>query len=256
MKKLLGGLVTAFSMYSAIPVPQVEWTSDSLKYALCFFPLVGAVIGGLCRLWIWACSQWALGAALCGAGIVLLPLVITGGIHLDGFLDTSDGIHSHQAPAKKLEILKDPHVGAFGVIRCGMYLIAQFALGAALYDRPLLAWLPCIGFVVSRGFSAISVVSIPTAKQSGLVWLFADAASKRAVQVTAGIFVLAGWAGMIWVNPLFGGISVVCCIGWFLWFRRICKREFGGITGDLAGYFVENLELLLLAAAVLGGFLL
>ena len=52
MKKLLGGLVTAFSMYSAIPMPQVEWTGDSMKYALCFFPLVGTLTGGLCWLWV------------------------------------------------------------------------------------------------------------------------------------------------------------------------------------------------------------
>ena len=255
MKKLLGGLVTAFSMYSAIPMPQVEWTGDSMKYALCFFPLVGTLTGGLCWLWVFLCGSWQLGAALCAGGLVLLPLLVTGGIHLDGFLDTSDGLHSHQPAEKKLEILKDPHVGAFGVIRCGMYLAAQFALGAALYGHPALAGIACIGFTVSRGFSAAAIVSFPMAKTSGLAWMFADAASKRAVQAAGWAFILAGWAGMLWLDPLFGGIAAAACVGWFFWFWRICRREFGGITGDLAGYFVEILELLLLAVAVLGGFL-
>ena len=62
MKKLWCGLVTAFSMYSALPMPQVEWTADSMKYALCFFPVVGAVIGALCGLWGWLCMTFGLSA--------------------------------------------------------------------------------------------------------------------------------------------------------------------------------------------------
>ena len=121
MKKLWCGLVTAFSMYSALPMPQVEWTADSMKYALCFFPVVGAVIGALCGLWGWLCMTFGLSAFLFAGGMALIPLLITGGIHLDGFVDTSDGLHSHLEPAKKLEIRKAPHIGAVCVIRSGMY---------------------------------------------------------------------------------------------------------------------------------------
>ncbi len=255
MKKLWRGLVTAFSMYSALPMPQVAWDADSMKYALCFFPFVGAAVGALCFLWGWMCSWLGLSAFLYAGGMVLIPLLVTGGIHLDGFVDTSDGLHSHLEPARKLEIMKDPHIGAFGVIRCGMYLLALFALAGALAGKPGAAPLYALGFWTARGFSAFAIVTFPAAKNTGLARLFADNADKKTVRVVAVLAVLAGFAGMLWAHLWAGLAAAALSLILYYWFYRMSRREFGGITGDLAGYLVCLLELLYLAAAVLGGIL-
>ena len=127
--KWIHSLGIAFSMYSKIPVPKVRWTNEAMQYTFCFFPLVGVAEGAL---------LWGMGMVLYGlrdrnrlpaifVAIVLtiLPLLVTGGIHMDGFLDTTDARRSYQEPEKKLAILKDPHTGAFALIGLGVYSFVE-----------------------------------------------------------------------------------------------------------------------------------
>ena len=104
---LLRSLIQAFSTYSAIPAPETKWDEDSMKYALAFFPLVGAVIGaaeyGAYLLLVYLNS----GALLTAAVLTALPLFLTGGIHMDGFLDACDALHSWRDREEKLRIMKD-----------------------------------------------------------------------------------------------------------------------------------------------------
>ena len=116
IKNLLSSILAAFSMFSAIPVPQTEWNRQSMRYTLCAFPLVGVVIAGCSWLWVLLCRRFALPEIIRGAGLCLLPVLITGGIHLDGYADTWDAISSHAGIGKRQEILKDPHIGAFAAI--------------------------------------------------------------------------------------------------------------------------------------------
>ena len=124
---LLESFVIAFSMYSRIPMPFVEWSGRGMKYAFCFFPLIGVVIGACVSAFAWAAERAGLGVlafALLGTAI---PLLITGGIHMDGFLDVTDARSSFQSRERKLEILKDPHAGAFAIVGCGVYLLLYAA---------------------------------------------------------------------------------------------------------------------------------
>ena len=82
---VLKSLASAFLMYSRIPMPQVEWKEENRRYALCFFPLIGAVSGAVFLLWRYVCGLLGVGSFLCGAVSAFIPLFITGGIHLDGF---------------------------------------------------------------------------------------------------------------------------------------------------------------------------
>ena len=120
-------------MYSRIPMPQSEWTEENMSYAMCFFPLIGGVIGFV----TWVVYQSKLYLELNHSGfsdlfwtilLVLIPVVITGGIHLDGFLDTQDALSSYQPKERRLEILKDPHTGAFAVISCVVYFLAYVGI--------------------------------------------------------------------------------------------------------------------------------
>ena len=93
--KLLKALVISFSMYSGIPMPQFEWKEEDMKYMLCFFPWIGAVIGAGIVLWSMLCKQAELGMLCYTMGGAAIPLLITGGFHVDGFMDTMDALSSH-----------------------------------------------------------------------------------------------------------------------------------------------------------------
>ena len=110
---VLQTMAVAFAMFSALPVPQFTWNSKNMRYALCAFPLIGGVIGALWSL----CGALPLPDMIRAGGFCLIPVLVTGGIHLDGYADTSDALSSYGDREKKLEILKDPHCGAFAVIR-------------------------------------------------------------------------------------------------------------------------------------------
>lgn len=226
-----------------------------MRYLFCFFPWVGLLTGGLCLGWAWLCGYWRAGALLFAGGMTLLPLIVSGGIHLDGLVDTADALYSRRETQKKLEILKDPHVGAFGVIVCCGYLLANFALWGQMYETPQLTGLCCAGFFLSRCCSAMAVVSFPAAKNSGLAHLFSGYADKKAVRICCGGYLLLAGGLLVW-QFAWAGAAVLAGMGLvFVWFWRLCRKQFGGITGDLAGFFLQAVELAVLAICTFGGML-
>ena len=110
--KILRTVGMAFALYSRIPMPRLDWESESRKYTLYAFPLVGIAVGVCALLWLWLAQVLDLHRALTGAVLTALPIWVTGGIHLDGFCDVCDARASHQSRERKLEILKDSNVGA------------------------------------------------------------------------------------------------------------------------------------------------
>ncbi len=84
MRGILETVAVAFSMFSALPMPQISWEKRNMRYALCAFPLVGGVIGGLCWLWGELCQWGGVPGLLRGAVLCLLPSAVTGGIPMDG----------------------------------------------------------------------------------------------------------------------------------------------------------------------------
>lgn len=252
--KLLESFVIAFSMYSKIPMPRVEWKEENMKYAMCFFPAVGLVSGILC-VWI---GTWILkstfGTLFFASVMTLLPVVITGGIHFDGFMDTMDALASYGNREKKLSILKDSHTGAFAVLGMGMY----FVWSLALWSEVTLNMLPVIGggYVISRAFSGFSVVTFPVAAGSSLVKTFQDRAQKKAVRLIAIIWLLAAAVWILKQHRILGAVMLLCAAAIFLFYRQVCRKQFGGVTGDLAGFFLEICELGMLTGTVIASHLL
>lgn len=139
-----------------------------MRWALVCLPLVGIIIGGVEWLWYWFCTVYHA-AALFYAGIAaLIPLLISGGIHLDGLCDTCDALCSYGERKKKLQILKDPHIGAFGIIWLAAFLLAETVCFAQIYETPVLLPLTCFGFALARAVGGEKIVSLPCAKDSGL----------------------------------------------------------------------------------------
>ena len=247
---VLETVAVAFGMYSALPVPRVEWNKKNMRYALAAFPLVGAALGlawwGVCALG----NALALPVVLRGAMLCVLPTLLTGGIHLDGYADTCDALASHASPARKQDILRDPHCGAFAVIRLCVFFIAYFALCCAVEPTKTALWCVGSGFVLSRALSGLLLTVLNVAEGSSLAKAFADAAAKRRVRwmLCAASVLLA--AAMLWRGGLTGA-AMLCAAA--LTVRRYvytATREFGGTSGDLAGWFLVKAEFWMLAAIV------
>ena len=245
---IVKAMIIAFSMYSKIPMPQFEWKDEDMKYMLCFFPWIGAVIGGCIYLWGMICEKYEI-SLLCYTLIgTAIPLLITGGFHADGFMDTMDAFCSYQLREKKLEILKDSHIGAFAVIGLIVYGLLYMAAFSEIQDKNLLQ-IVCAGFFLSRCLSGISVVSFPSAKKEGLLYSFASKAGKNTVKIVLCLQGALCVLFMLW-RSLTGGMTVAAAaLGVFVYYGYRSKKELGGITGDTAGYFVLLCECGMLAAA-------
>lgn len=223
MKTVFSSLVIAFSMYSKIPMPRVEWTEENRKYAICFFPLVGLVTGGLCYVWFLICGHLQAGTLLFSAGMAAIPLFLTGGIHVDGFMDTMDAMHSYLPREEKLRILKDSHIGAFSVIcLLGYYLTYLGWISELRSERAVLCF--CLGFLLSRILSGLSIVYLPGAKKEGLLYAFSSTAHKKTVRLV--LFLLLGVCvlGMVLVSPLAGSLTVAGNLAVFGWYRYDSKK--------------------------------
>lgn len=248
---ILKSIVIAFSIYSKIPVPQFEWKEEDMKYMLCFFPWIGAVIGICVYLWSLLCSRFGIGS-LCYAAIgTAIPILVTGGFHVDGFMDTMDAFHSYQPREKKLEILKDSHIGAFAVIMLALYGLIYLGTFSEITNLSLQKII-CAGFFLARCLSGISVVSFRGAKKEGMLSYFADQSQKNTVRLLLCIQAALCIIFMLSQSVIGGSIVTAAALLAFLYYYYRTKKEFGGITGDTAGYFVLLCEIsMMITAAVL-----
>ncbi len=246
------GLLTAFSIYSKIPVPKLRWSDKDMKYSLCFFPFVGAVIAALMAGWQLLAEELCCGNILRTAVFAAIPLIVTGGFHVDGYMDTMDALHSYKSREDKLEILKDPHIGAFSVIMVILYylLFIGFASELGGVDEVILAG---SGFVISRVFSGLMVVYLKPAKGDGMLKYFSDTASRMVVTISLVLeLVLLNVLVAIFVSPVVL-IETAVAVLFIVYYKYKTNKEFGGVTGDTAGYFVTICELLTCMTVVVAG---
>ena len=246
---LLKSCAIAFSMYSKIPMPRVDWNEKNMKYAMCFFPVVGAVLGVLEVIVGGLLLDLGTGKFLLAAAMTLLPVLVTGGIHMDGFLDTQDALSSYQPRERRLEILKDSHAGAFAIISCAVYLMLYVAVYSALTSRAVVVI--GFGFMLSRTLSGLSVITFPQARQKGLAATFSQNAARKATRSVLLLYLAGLIAAMLAAGGLAGAGALLGAGGMYLYYYRMSLKKFGGITGDLAGYFLQMCELIMAACVIL-----
>lgn len=252
MKRLWSSLNIAFSMYSRLPAAQCDWSEQNMQYVMCFFPWVGAVIGVLCLGWALLAVRLSVHAPLRNVVLMLIPVAVSGGIHLDGLLDTADAMSSWRPREKRLEILKDSHAGAFAVIACTAYFFLLYAVIDMVQGE--MVYVYAFTFVVSRSLSGFSVVTFPKAAANGTVAGFSRNAQTRIIQGTAGIYLVLCAAAMAVLQPRYALAAFAGAFLTFFWYYRMAMKQFGGINGDLAGCFLSVCELvmpLMMAAASL-----
>ena len=241
---VIDSLVIAISMYSKIPMPGVDWNKENMRYAMCFFPVVGGIIGLVMYLAGRIAVGLSFGPLMRGAVFTLIPILISGGIHMDGFMDTCDALASWGDREKKLQILKDSHAGAFAVLGVGCFLIWNAAVWSEMPEDAYASC--CLIYVISRALSGFSVVTFPPARQEGLLRTFRDGAERRIVRVTMLVILAATLCAALTLRLRYGFGILAGGAAAFVYYGCICRRYFGGTTGDVAGYFLEISELAML----------
>lgn len=253
--KYLRAFCIAAAMYSRLPVPNVRWDEESKVAVLLLFPLLGIIEAGLiysAAIFMLRISVAAPLAALC---LTALPLLFTGGIHFDGFLDTADALGSWKGKEEKLAILKDVHAGSAAVLQGGLMLLAGFAAWLSLLEsgnmpERLPQLLPI--FLMSRALSALSIYLLPNARGAGTVYDFTAARARRKGRLISGFYLLFAAAALFGAGTLFTGTCILAAVLLAaLYSGARAALSFGGMTGDLAGFLLTNCETAGLIAAAL-----
>ena len=250
---IIQSLIVTLSMYTAIPMPMVEWNEKNLKYCMAFLPVVGLLIGAAEYLLFFVCRMAEVSSVLYGAAACVLPVILTGGIHIDGLIDTSDALGSHGTKEKKLQILDDPHAGAFGIAGVISYFLLMLGAMTELYGRVSMedAVVVFSAFVLSRAAVAVAIMMIAPSKKSGLLYTFSSGSSRHVVCISSAavlaacfLFLFLKWK----IRVLFPIAGILIFGGYFV---RMVRRHFGGLSGDLCGWFIHMQELVLMLSFVL-----
>lgn len=237
------GFLIAMTFFTRIPLPvPKDITSEEFTRSYRYYPLVGLVIGLI--LWLLAkvlapyYPPLVLGAVLLAA-----ELMLTGGIHLDGFMDSMDGLLSARTPDKILEIMKDSRVGAHASMALGGLLILKFAMLASL--TPLSLSILIVMPMLSRWVFQIGMIAFPYARSQGLGKGFHEA-SQWLTFILNGL-VLCGLA--YYLLGLAGPLALSVTALMITWLSYRISALLGGLTGDLYGAFIELSEVICLLAA-------
>lgn len=247
---MIRGFLLAVQFFTAVPVRKnLPIGRKESIWMFILNPLVGALIGAV---------SWTAAALAAGPGgtgpfltafiLVLMLAVLSGGLHLDGWADTGDAYFSYRDKNKRLEILGDPRIGAFGTMALLFLLLGKLAVLTELMAREGLvtAFIVFVPFAARAGLSIFLSVS-PQAKRSGLLVFFKEKLEGFPVFIPAATMLAAGgaaaavWSGNV-VFPAAAATAVIIAVPLF---RNWAVRNFRGATGDLAGAFVEGCELLL-----------
>jgi adenosylcobinamide-GDP ribazoletransferase len=264
--------LAALAFLTIIPIRFREALPDQVVARSRFwYPVVGLLLGGM--LAGWTALVWHLHAPLLGAFLVLVVwVIITGALHIDGFCDTCDGLFGGQTPEERLQIMKDPHVGTFGVAGCVLLLLGKFAAlhQVMLMRLDLAAW--TVGMAVLLGRSLVPNVAAgahyPREEGTGRVMIEATRNWEAAGATTCGLAAVCSllfmpiegvlppeWlrfpimprtAVFLFAASLFIAVWVL-----FLLLRKVCELRLGGITGDCLGAAIEVAELVFLLMASL-----
>ena len=245
MKTLLHAYAMCQSMFCAIPCPWKIWDEKAKGKMLLFLPIVGLEIGVIWAGLAWLCSFLKLPALVVGLILCAYPYMVTGFIHLDGYMDVTDAVKSWRDLERRREILKDSHVGSFAVIGIVLLMIAQFAFFASapeIANYLILIFIPA----VSRCCSALAVTGLKPMSTSQ----YADQKKPRSHLVVLVVMLAACIAGGFLLCGQYGFALVSCLVGYCLALLR-AYRSLDGMNGDISGYALTIGELCAVAVYAL-----
>lgn len=234
--KHVDAFLIAVQFFTTIPIRFKTYpATPTQSIAPLYYPLVGVMIG---MMLFAAASYLHTHTLLTSAIVVTLWAVITGGLHLDGVADSADGWMAGIGQREKtLAVMKDPLVGASGVLTLVLVLLLKFAAVVHLLEAGALFVL-LLAPLVARTAALLLLATTPYVSPTGIASHTANQLPTRVATAVCGLILVM----LISISP-----SVAILIGLsFWWLRRAMLRRLGGMTGDTAGALIEIIEVLFL----------
>lgn len=237
-------LRTAFGLMTTLPfrLPD-DWSAGDSGRASVWYPFVGLVIGVLTWL-MWQGLILLFPASIAAIVTLAVWVLLTGGLHLDGLADCCDGLFVSASRERRLEIMKDPHIGAFGVIGLVLLLLLKAV------SLTSLTALPSFGIVLAASLArwCILVAGLfPQARPSGMGADFAAGFRRRFI--FWGTLIPLTLAILLGVRGVAASLTGIGAAGLVLW---LAKSRIGGVTGDVFGMLVEVVEAVVLLVFLIG----
>jgi adenosylcobinamide-GDP ribazoletransferase len=234
----------AFNLLTSLPVPApADWSPGDSGRAAGWYPLVGLAIG-LLTVAIHTLAGQIFSSLATGALALTAWVGLTGGLHLDGLADCADGLLYPGAPEKRLEIMRDPRLGAFGGLGLGLAFLLKFAALTSLTP----ATLP--GLLLAASLARWCILPaglLPLARPGGMGADFAAGLRKPALVwgalIPLGLALSLGGRGL-----LAAGMGLLMGVG----VLSLAKKRLGGVTGDVFGLLVESVEIVVLLIFTIG----
>lgn len=243
MKSLFNALNMTISMFTIIPVPKYTWDEASAKHMMKLYPIVGFVIGVLWYGVYKVLSYFGIPIILSSAILMAIPYLLTGFLHLDGFMDVCDALLSRKPMEVKIKILKDSNVGAFAVISLVLLLITEFAaINSLLSLHKKVAFLIIIP-IISRSLVGYFLITRKTIGESYFGKLFKEGTGIVDKIILIGMY-LGSFVFCYFVGNL-NSLIIPLAIGILAFIlQKNAMKELGGVNGDVAGYILVLSEFL------------
>ena len=239
----------AISMFTVIPLPRYEWDDDGGKNIMKFYPAIGLIVGVIWYLVLRLLYLLGASKVVIASITLIIPFILTGMLHLDGYMDVCDALLSRRNKEEKLRILKDPHTGAFAVISVVMLFVVNFS---TMYT------------VVEKNNSTIGLILIPIISRSLMGYLLLKKESMKGSSLGAFfkkgtgkldriILIISLIVSSIISVIVFGMYGVIMSLSMILvstFFVNNAAKEFDGMSGDSAGYglvIAETIGILILS---------
>ncbi len=232
------GIRLAFSMMTILPFRMHEFRAGVNGVAAAYYPVVGLALGGIVYAF-YTLLYGVLPENFLRVALFALFTALYGALHLDGFVDTIDGLF---APASRaLEVMKEPTIGAMGAIYGFLFLALKLAAFVSIEEFWLFALIP----MLSRFGGTFAIYAFPYVRPSGMGY-----AAK--MELTTPLFVYSALlvcAVIAAVNPWLFALFAVALLKAAA-ISRWLSRRFGGLSGAMYGFVIESVELTLLCSIV------
>ncbi|TYR80938.1 adenosylcobinamide-GDP ribazoletransferase [Priestia megaterium] len=241
MKESIIVIRIALQFFTILPTAKtIEWTEKRTAHAIFMLPWVGMLIGFCTYVFLELTQQTAMSILAMSMLVVIFSLVFTGGLHMDGWMDVSDAYFSQQSRAKKLQILSDPHIGAFAVLSLlGLLAFRFISIHELLGSYEISMWTMLLVFTLPRIVAGFLLMMEKPAKETGLASYFQKGVTKKAMYlyIAMSVILVAVLANGV-ENKL---VFLLFCFYVVFWVK-FYRSQFGGITGDIIGATIEGGE--------------
>jgi adenosylcobinamide-GDP ribazoletransferase len=239
-------MITAFRTLTIIPIHGKD--TENFSRSLCFFPLVGALLGFVVLLVDYAAVAIGFKHPFVAA-LLSMTLVtwLTGGLHIDGLGDVADAFGGGKSKEHILQLLKDPAMGSFGVCAIVFDILIKAWCWEFFLEKGN-PWFIFWSFVFSRSMQGVAIAFIPNARAEGIAAPFGQGGKSARISVIFA-YLVTGLAAAWLLSPPAALVCALCSLAVTLVFGLYCWRKLKGITGDCVGAINELAEI----SVLLGG---